>query len=220
MLARHWTSRLVFAPDRAAEPNVLPMLYESDADRLSVALTDRLDAWWLPLKMSSTTGFAPQFKPNCINQSISMFIFRRHIVATVFGIRNRSSLGSVPGYAWRRQLAFEVSFIRHHHAAHGVALQMLPHEFIGNTIRRVRWKEEQFQPASQRFDKGSRLFRPVRRASIDDQKNHPRFTDRQSLEKLDKDVGIYPAFFLDHEPHVHTRRCNGSGDPRGKHFSP
>jgi hypothetical protein len=66
------------------------MLNESDAGQLSVVLTNRLDAWWLPLRMSSTMGFAPQFKPNCIT--------------------------------------------------------------------------------SQRFDKGFRLFRPVRRASIDDQK--------------------------------------------------
>ena len=79
-------------------------------------------------------------------------------------------------------LAFEVDFACHHHTAHGVGLQMLPHEFVGITIRRVRRQEEQLQPAAERFDKCLGLFRPMCRASVDDQENRARFTHQQPLD--------------------------------------
>ena len=93
-------------------------------------------------------------------------------------------------------LAFEVGFTCHHHTAHGVGLQMLPHEFVGITIRRVRRQEEQLQPAAERFDKGLGLFRPMRRASIDDQENRARFTTSSRLRNSIKTSAFTPPVAL------------------------
>src|SRR3954451_12731837 len=46
-------------------------------------------------------------------------------------------------------------------------------------------------------------------ASIDDQENPARFADQQPSEKFDEDIGVYPAFFLDHEPHPALRGDRG-----------
>src|SRR6202021_3822725 len=82
---------------------------------------------------------------------------------------------------------------------------MLPHQFVGITMRRVRWQEEQTQPAAKRFDKGLGLFPPMRRAAIDDQEDRTGGADQQAFEKLDKDLGIHAAGRLDHEPHAAFR---------------
>src|SRR5665213_2327808 len=99
-------------------------------------------------------------------------------------------------------LAFEVDFIRHDHTAHGVSLQMLPHELVGVAVGRVWRQEKQLQPAAERFDKSFGLSRAMRWAAIDDQEDRACLTDQQPFEEFDKDIGIHPTFFFNHEAHA------------------
>src|SRR5471030_475188 len=46
----------------------------------------------------------------------------------------------------------------------------------------------------------------MRRAAIDDQEYWVRGSNHQTFEKLDEDIGVDAAFFLDHETHVTARR--------------
>ena len=43
-------------------------------------------------------------------------------------------------------------------------------------------------------------------STIDNEKDRPLGARDQAFQELDKNIGVDPAFFLDHEPHVATRR--------------
>jgi len=45
----------------------------------------------------------------------------------------------------------------------------------------------------------------MRRAAIDDQEYRVRGSNHQTFEKLNEDIGVDAAFFLDHEAHVTAR---------------
>ena len=100
----------------------------------------------------------------------------------------------------------KIGFVCHRHAAHRVGLQVFPHEFVGIAIRRIGRQIKKPQFSAKRRNKGLRLLSAMRWASIGNQENGALRADKKPLQKLDEDIGVHAAFFLDHETHVPFRR--------------
>src|ERR1700746_1956535 len=82
---------------------------------------------------------------------------------------------------------------------------MLPHKFIGVSVRRIWRKIKQPQIAAETGDESLGLLGNMGGAAIDDQKNLVPGPDHEPLEKLDENSGVDPAFLLGHEPHLPAR---------------
>ena len=91
------------------------------------------------------------------------------------------------------------------HAADGIRFQMLPDQFVGVAVWRIRRQKKQAQFRTQRLHESADFLRTMSRATIDDQKDFALGALDQAFQEFDEDIGVDAALVDDHEPQVAAR---------------
>src|ERR1700680_4434257 len=76
---------------------------------------------------------------------------------------------------------------------------MFPHQFVRVFVRRIWRKKKHPKPAAKTCNKCLGLLRNMGRSAVNDDKNPVLGADQQPPEKLDENIGIDAACFLDHD---------------------
>src|SRR5215471_7715015 len=82
---------------------------------------------------------------------------------------------------------------------------MFPHQFVRVSIRRIWRKVKEPKAAAKTCNECLGLLRNMGWTAVNDEENTALGADHQPPKKLDENLGVDAAFFLDHEPHMAAR---------------